>query len=331
MSEQVNQIIKELNELYKKAKTKEDYEKAIQKGKVLLDELEKEHWEGIAKGLNYLWGRYYKLLKFAPEGEAFEKELTKLLQDIEDLYHNISDSETKIEIIYLQSVSYSNLAKNIEYAEYLNGKMKRLIQEGDLPPSSKLRLINSIGLKEMAEKNWAKAVEIFSEINNFSMEELSTIENPDTVANIFSNLGASYVRGDINVTKGRENLLKAESYCLKAVTPSEKHLQGIKNRLREVEEKKSQLIVKKIIEDLSNRKGWSQIWSGIREDEETKEEIVKKWEIIVKEGNNPYFIVNQILVDLRDRRGLRQEWEIMDEQTQKDIKEKWIQIVGSIS
>lgn len=38
-------------------------------------------------------------------------------------------------------------------------------------------------------------------------------------------------------------------------------------------------------------------------------------------------IVWKIVEDLSDRRGLRQEWEQIDKETQKEIKEKWGKIV----
>jgi len=38
-------------------------------------------------------------------------------------------------------------------------------------------------------------------------------------------------------------------------------------------------------------------------------------------------IVHSIIDDLSDRRGLRQEWEKIDEDIQNEIKESWISIV----
>jgi trans-2-enoyl-CoA reductase len=35
------------------------------------------------------------------------------------------------------------------------------------------------------------------------------------------------------------------------------------------------------------------------------------------------YIVEQIILDLNDRRGLRQEWENIDEDIQEEIKEQW--------
>ena len=38
-------------------------------------------------------------------------------------------------------------------------------------------------------------------------------------------------------------------------------------------------------------------------------------------------IVDAIIDDLSDRRGLRQEWEQTDDETQQEIKDEWVAIV----
>ena len=42
-------------------------------------------------------------------------------------------------------------------------------------------------------------------------------------------------------------------------------------------------------------------------------------------------IVDAIISDLTDRRGLRQEWEMIDEDIQEEIKETWISIVKGLT
>lgn len=44
---------------------------------------------------------------------------------------------------------------------------------------------------------------------------------------------------------------------------------------------------------------------------------------------NPYFVVDAVVKDLTDRRGLRQEWEQIDEEIQQEIREAWAGIVES--
>jgi hypothetical protein len=38
-------------------------------------------------------------------------------------------------------------------------------------------------------------------------------------------------------------------------------------------------------------------------------------------------VVDKIIANLRDRRGLRQEWEQIDEEIQEEIRQDWIKIV----
>lgn len=38
-------------------------------------------------------------------------------------------------------------------------------------------------------------------------------------------------------------------------------------------------------------------------------------------------IVDKIIEDLTDRRGLRQEWEQLDEEIQQEIRQSWIELV----
>lgn len=41
-------------------------------------------------------------------------------------------------------------------------------------------------------------------------------------------------------------------------------------------------------------------------------------------------VVNQIIDDLSDRRGLRQEWESIDEDTKKVIRQRWCDILRDV-
>jgi len=41
--------------------------------------------------------------------------------------------------------------------------------------------------------------------------------------------------------------------------------------------------------------------------------------------------VNAIVRDLSDRRGLRQEWEQIDDETQGEIKIRWVEIIMEAS
>ncbi len=322
MDKGANELLAEVDALYGKAKTETDYIKTEQKGQEFWQACKKEYFESLAKGTNYLWATYYRLLKFPPKAEKdFDEAVVNLLYKVDDIFDEISDLEKKIELKYLKSVISSSLTKNYDSSELSNKEMETMIRTDNLPLASSLRLINSIGLREMGQQNWEGAIKAFKKIFVFSEKELEDIENPDLVANIFSNLGASYIRGSLDIKEGEKYLLKAKKYYLKKEPPSEKHLQGIKNRLGEV-------AVAGIVQDLSGRKGWDQIWLEFEKDPETKEEIVKKWKDVIQKGDDPSYIIVKIFDDLTDRIGLRQEWEAMDETTQKEIQNEWIKIVS---
>ena len=40
-----------------------------------------------------------------------------------------------------------------------------------------------------------------------------------------------------------------------------------------------------------------------------------------------YAIVNRIVADIKDRRGLKWEWNAIDDDIQKQIKEEWVKII----
>lgn len=241
MSEKTIKLTTELNELYKKAKSKEEYEEAIKKGQELKSEAMKEYFIELANGKNFYWSRYYLLLKFSDpkRGAVTRFEANSLLEEVQDLYSRISSLETTIELLYLESVIYSQLLKDAEAAKKTNDFMRTMISDNSLPISFLQQNINARGLKEMNDKNWETAVNVFSEILLFSEEELNSLENPDSAANIFSNLGASLLRNDkktmADIERAREYLAKAQEYYLKADWPSEKHLQGIANRQAEAD------------------------------------------------------------------------------------------------
>lgn len=246
MSEKTTELTAELDELYKKAKSQEEYEEAIKKGQELKSEAKKKYFATLANGKNLYWSRYYLLLKFSdPEREAITRfEANSLLEEIEDLCSRVSSPETTIELLYLESVIYSQLLKDTEAAKKLNDFIKTMISDNRLPLSFLLQSINARGIKEMNDKNWEMAIKIFREILSFSEEELNGLSNPDSAANIFSNLGASILRGDINkqrdkrladIKEARKYLKTAEAYYRKKNPPSEKHLQGIANRQAEAD------------------------------------------------------------------------------------------------
>ena len=231
------ELADELSELYNKAKTKEEYLEVIGKGKEMEDLLAKEEFFDVIAPVILLsyWAEYYLLLKFPTPTATMDR--LNFASKVKTAYSLVANPDNKIAFLYLESVAWSNLVYNQERAVWCIIGIEKIIAEEKVSIASTLKLINASGLKEIAEKNWTEAVRIFSEIERFPENILWQPENLRHAANVTSNWGASLIRGDIDIAKGREKLLIARRYYLREEVPPEKHLEGVKNRLREADEK----------------------------------------------------------------------------------------------
>ena len=149
-------------------------------------------------------------------------------------YLDIKDPDLKVAYGYLYSVITGELQENSQKAEDINNEVQRIAKEsGSI--ISMLRIINARGLREMKDKNFEKAVEVFNEI-----EELDEIpeEAFRHAGNIINNRGASKIRGNIDVVGGMTDLITAtREYYLKEKEVPRKHIEGIMDRIREAKEK----------------------------------------------------------------------------------------------
>ncbi len=71
-------------------------------------------------------------------------------------------------------------------------------------------------------------------------------------------------------------------------------------------------------------KGGYRSWSPTKEFEEGYTDVSKIKSLTV----SARLAVTAILMDLEDRRGLRQEWEQIDEEIQQEIHDKWLTLVN---
>ena len=236
METRTAELADELSKLYGKAKTVEEYEEVIGREYVIEEMLQGEFPDIRASVLlpSY-WAGYYHLLKF-PTSSA-DEDRYEFLSKIRNVRLYLKDPDNKVALLYLDSVVLSNLLNDQKSAEWCIFGINKIISEEKVSIASVLRFINSGVVNEMADKNWSEAVEISKEIERFPEEILKQPENLRHAANITNNWGASLIRGDIDIAKGREKLLIAKDYYLREEVPSEGHLEGIKNRLREADEK----------------------------------------------------------------------------------------------
>lgn len=236
METRTAELADELSKLYNEAKTKEEYGEVMKRGEEIKDMLQGEYPDITASVLfSSYWAGYYDLLKF-PTSSADENR-HEFLSKIRNVRLYLKDPDNKVALLYLESVVLSNLLGDQKSADWCIFGVSKIISEEEVSIASILRFINSRVVKEMADKNWNEAVEISKEIERFPKRILEQPENLRLAGHIFSNRGASYIRGDIDIDEGREKLLIAKGLYLQEKVPPENHLTGIKNRLREADEK----------------------------------------------------------------------------------------------
>lgn len=230
-NEGMEKIKKETEALYRKARTKEEYEKAIEAGRSHEEMLEKDGKtsdEIVSVILGALWANYYLLLKFP--SEFTEEDKDGFLGKIYELESVVGPSN-KIELLYLESMTWSHLFNNPQEAESCIREIGRIIAEGNASIVQVLKSINARVVKEMDEKNYSGAIQIADEIKQFSEEALVEPENIGAAANIINNRGASKIRGDIDVKGGITDLMTALDCYLKQTPVPMNHIEGIRNRL----------------------------------------------------------------------------------------------------
>ena len=235
---EIGNLANELSELYNKAKTQKDYEKVVMKG----DNSNNVNLDNVGSADSILlillpsfWAEYYLSLKFPLSSVLVDEQ--NFLHRVQNTLSRLKNPDNKVALLYLESVIWSNLLNNQENSDRCNREIEKIILSEEISLASILKSINARVIKEMADENWPEAVKISKEIEVFSKEILRHAENLRHTANIFSNWGASLIRGNIDVDEGREKLLVAKDYYLREEVPPEGHLEGIKNRLREADEK----------------------------------------------------------------------------------------------
>ncbi len=234
--EEIAKMSKELAELYSKAKTKKEYENLMNLSRRYANALTAHMVSPNAVVLAVFpgyWAEYHLFDKF-PAGFT-EEDIKKFVRKIQAvrLRLMVSDADNKVALLYLESNIWSHLLNDQEKAEQYIKEMDEIISQGKVSTASILKMINSAGNKEMDAKNWTRAIKIFDEINKFPQEVLEKPENLLYATNIINQRGASKSRGDIDVVDGIKDLVTALDYYLKQIPVPMKHIEGIRNRLKE--------------------------------------------------------------------------------------------------
>lgn len=231
--------IVKINELYQNTKP-EAYLEAIEVGEDVKNNLrEEERYYPVApKVINRYWSEYYLLKKYPEMAGPHTKE--KLVAEIRDIVEHLSEPTEIFSFLYLWSTAESSLEPyDFKEADRLNALMGKMIEEGKVGLIEMFRFINAKGLKFYGEKDFVNAIKAFKEIEQYPTDpENFDDETKQIAGHAFSNWGMVLVRRGIDPQKGTTLLEKARDlYYMKMSTPPTLHLNGIKNRLREADEK----------------------------------------------------------------------------------------------
>ena len=240
----IEEKTKELDELYTKATTKEEYHRAWEMTKKLEQDIAAERgilvkWSAQAI-LNGFWARYYELLNFNRTGN----DINEFCHKVANYYHGLEEKEDidlKVSYGYLFSVITSQLEGDLQEAEKIDEEISQLAEKSGNVVSA-LRSVNAQGLNAMKKKDYPGAIAIFDKGWRFFPEHK---QNPETLrhfGNICNNRGLSEIHLSGQVQKrsekikllwnGIQDLTLATSIYTSEDSPPLKHLKGIKNRLK---------------------------------------------------------------------------------------------------
>jgi hypothetical protein len=236
----IEERAKELDELYAKAISREDYQRVWQLSQEIREQFRGQPLAIRTKAtLSGSWARYYEVRKFARTESSIDN-LYGLIKQLIDAF-----SPKEIELIvnfkYLLSMIAGELRMDDDEAEKLNREIDHLVKSTDNIPLA-LKVINAQGLHALREKDWPGAIEAFtaSELRFPGASQIP--EARQHLANALNNRGLAKLhysdegetpdlRKDM-IRKAVWDLLAAlHLYFMVPLIP-QKHLEGIRNRLR---------------------------------------------------------------------------------------------------
>lgn len=236
----IEERAKELDELYAKAISREDYQRVWQLSQEIREQFRGQPLAIRAKAtLSSYWARYYEVRKFA----RTESSIDNLYGLIKQLIDALSPKE--IELIvnfkYLLSMIAGELKGDEEEAERLNREMDNLVRRTNNIPLG-LKVVNAQGLAAMRWKEWQKAIEIFTQARERFSEASGIPEARQHLGNTVNNRGLAKLNLSDEVREPEEkkatilsgvwDLLDALTLYFRVSTIPKKHLEGIRNRLK---------------------------------------------------------------------------------------------------
>ena len=237
--------IKELNALYAKATTEEEYAQAYKSAVSYYYEASRagEPFQVLAEiMLPGYWAEYYRLKKFPQKDETEqEQKINFHVSWVDQYYRQVpkENTELKLNYGYLLSVSFNYLKGDFEEARKVDEEIQRLAKETK-NIAIIIKAINAHGLTAMQKKDWPAAIAIFSRAEKSFTEAFDVPDVWQHFANTLNNRGMSRLnlsdgtdqwqekRGIIS--SGIVDLWNAEELYMKVTPPPLKHIDGIENR-----------------------------------------------------------------------------------------------------
>jgi len=238
--------IKELNTLYTKATTEEEYVQAYESALSYYYEasLAGEPLQVLAEILlpGY-WAGYYWLKRFPQNDEEEQKQKINLHVCWVDQYYRQlpkEDIEIKLNYGYLLSVILNELKGDSKEAQKVDAEIQRLAEETKNVAIA-LKVINAQGLTAMQKKDWPAAIAIYSQAEQNFREAFDIPEAWQHLANTLNNRGMSKLNLSDGIDDRQEkrslissgivDLWDTEELYIKVTPPPLKHIDGIENRL----------------------------------------------------------------------------------------------------
>ena len=243
----IEEKIKELDELYAKATTQEEYHRIWELARELEIEMDQRRLPvaDIAKAiLNGFWARYYEVRKF----DKTKRNIDELYIWVNNYFESVKrvDIELAVNYGYLLSVIVGQLQEDTKFAKSINEEISRLVKKSKNVALG-LKVLNGRGLNAMQKKEWQEAIAIFTTAEQNFPEAPNIPEARQHLGNIVNNRGLSRLNLSDEVENPEQkkemirsgvwDLLTAMNLYFMVPSIPLKHLEGIRNRLRLAKDK----------------------------------------------------------------------------------------------
>ncbi len=245
----IEERTKELDELYTKATTQEEYHRVWELARHLEYDILAERGASVKwcarPILNGFWARYYELRKF----DRDEGKIDTLYSLVRNYYFGLKmeeNVELTVNYGYLLSVIVGQLKEDTKKAKTIDEEISRLVKESDNVALG-LKVINSRGLNAMQKKDFQEAIAIFTTAEQNFPEAPNIPEARQHLGNTVNNRGLSKLnlsdevedpeQKNEMVKSGVQDLLVAMNLYFMVPSIPLHHLEGIKNRLRLAKDK----------------------------------------------------------------------------------------------